>query len=579
MYRNIYNGELRISDVNKEVELVGWVAKKRNLGSLTFIDLRDRTGIAQIVFKEEYADFAAKLRNEYVIHVFGKVIERESKNLNIPTGEVEVLVSKCEIVTEAETTPLIIADETDALEDTRLKYRYLDLRRPCMQQKIIMRSKITGVMRNFLEDEGFINVETPVLGKSTPEGARDYLVPSRVHPGEFYALPQSPQLFKQLLMIAGFEKYYQVARCFRDEDLRADRQPDFTQVDIEASFMSEEELRRMTERMLQKVMKEVKGIDIAIPFKEMTWNEAMNRFGSDKPDVRFGYELQDITELFLNSEFKVFKGTIESNGKIKAIVVDDKASMSRKEIDKTTELAKKYGAKGLVTLKYVGGAIEGSAAKFLSDEEKTALISRLELKENDMVFIVSDSWKVCSDVLGFLRCYFAKEKGLINKSEFAFLWVIDFPLLEWSEEDNRFYAMHHPFTMPKKEDLPLLDTDPGKVRAAAYDVVLNGYELGGGSLRIFDTKLQEKMFNVLGFTDEQIRENFGFFVDAFKYGTPPHGGLALGLDRVCMILSESDNLRDVIAFPKNAAAKCPMSDAPSKVTLDQLKELSIKIEK
>ena len=578
MYRNINNGELRLEHLNKEVELVGWVAKKRNLGSLTFIDLRDRTGICQIVFKEEDVEFASKLRNEYVIHVFGKVIERESKNMNIPTGEVEVLVSKCEVITTAETTPLIIADETDALEDTRLKYRYLDLRRPVMQKKLFERAHITRTMRNFLDSEGFIEVETPVLGKSTPEGARDYLVPSRVHPGEFYALPQSPQLFKQLLMIAGFEKYYQVARCFRDEDLRADRQPDFTQVDIETSFMSEEEIRRMTERMLKKVMKEVKGIDIVTPFKEMTWDEAMNRFGSDKPDVRFGYELIDLSEVFANSEFKVFKDCLESKGVIKGIVIDNQASMTRKEIDKTTELAKKYGAKGLVSLKFVNGTLEGSAAKFLSDEEKTTLISKLELKDQDMLFIVSDKWKVVSDVLGFLRCHFAKLKGLIKPNTFAFLWVIDFPLLEWSEEDNRYYAMHHPFTMPKKEDLHLLDTDPGKVRASAYDVVLNGYELGGGSLRIYDPKLQEKMFNVLGFTAEQIKENFGFFVDAFKYGTPPHGGLALGLDRVAMILTGSDNLRDVIAFPKNAAAKCPMSDAPSKVSDKQLEELSIKVD-
>ncbi|MDY4788756.1 MAG: aspartate--tRNA ligase [Bacilli bacterium] len=577
MYRTIYNGELRISDINKEVELVGWVAKKRNLGSLTFIDLRDRTGICQIVFKENDLEFASKLRNEYVIHVFGKVIERESKNKNLPTGDVEVLVSKCEVITTSETTPLIIADETDALEDTRLKYRYLDLRRPIMQKKLFERAKITKTMRNFLDDEGFIEVETPVLGKSTPEGARDYLVPSRVHPGEFYALPQSPQLFKQLLMIAGFEKYYQVARCFRDEDLRADRQLDFTQVDIETSFMSEQEIRRMTEKMLYKVMKEVKGIEIKIPFNEMTWQEAMDRFGSDKPDVRFGYELNDLSDIFKNSEFKVFKECLINNGLIKGIVIDNQASMSRKDIDKVTELAKKYGAKGLVVLKFINNNFEGSAAKFISELEKEALVNKLNLKEQDVLFIVSDKFNVVSDVLGFLRCYFAKEKGLIKPNTFAFLWVIDFPLLEWNDEDNRYYAKHHPFTLPKMEDLPLLDTDPGKVRASAYDVVLNGYELGGGSLRIYDPKLQEKMFEVLGFSEQQIKDNFGFFVDAFKYGTPPHGGLALGLDRVAMILTGSDSLRDVIAFPKNASAKCPMSDAPSKVSDKQLKELHIKI--
>ena len=579
MERTHVNGQLRLEDAGKEVCLLGWVAKRRNFGSLVFIDLRDRTGITQLVFDENVASAIKDVRNEYIIQVHGTVLERKDKNPKLATGDIEVKVSSVEVINSAATTPIIVADETDALEDTRLKYRYLDLRRPVMQNKLIMRHKITRSMREYLDNKDFIEIETPMLGRSTPEGARDYLVPSRVHPGSFYALPQSPQLYKQLLMVSGFERYYQFARCFRDEDLRADRQTDFTQVDLETSFLSDVEIQTMMEEMLQKLMKEVKGIDIEIPFKRLTWDDAMNRYGSDKPDNRFGMELQEITSVFANCDFKVFKDCIASNGSIKAVVVPDKASMTRKEIDKVTELAKKNGAKGLVTLKYVDATLTGSIMKFLSEEETNNLVSTLNLKENDLVLIVSDKWKTTCDVLGALRNHFGAMLGLKPKNTFSFLWVTDFPMFEYSEEDERWYAMHHPFTRPRDEDMQYIDTDPGRVRAIAYDVVLNGYELGGGSLRIYDGAMQDKMFEVLGFTEEKIQENFGWFVDALKYGTPPHGGLAFGLDRIAMILSESDSIRDVIAFPKNANAKCPMSDAPTFVDEAQLEELHISINK
>lgn len=572
-------GECSMLEVGQNVTLIGWVAKRRNFGSLVFIDLRDRTGITQCVFDETISDQITSVRNEYILEVSGKVCERKDKNPKMATGDIEVIAEKVNIINSAETTPLLIADETDALEDTRLKYRYLDLRRPVMQKKLIERAQITRVMRRVLDDQGFVEIETPILGKSTPEGARDYLVPSRIHPGQFYALPQSPQLFKQLLMVSGFERYYQVARCFRDEDLRADRQLDFTQFDIETSFMSEDEIIEMTENMLKTVMKEVKGIDVKTPFLRMTWHDAMNTYGSDKPDNRFGYKLHDLSDLFVNSEFKVFKDCLANKGVIKAICVDHQSHMTRKDIDHATDFAKKYGAKGLVVLKVLNGTVEGSAAKFFNDDEKAALIKAMNANEEDVIFIVSDKWKTTCDVLGALRGYFAKEKNLLDANTFSFLWVTDFPLLEYNEEDGRYYAMHHPFTMPKVEDLPLLDTDPGAVKAAAYDIVLNGYELGGGSLRIYDQKLQEKMFEVLGFTEEKIRSSFGWFVDAFKYGTPPHGGLALGLDRVAMILTGSDSIRDVIAFPKNANARCPMCEAPDTVDEAQLEELHISIVK
>ena len=575
MNRTHTNGELRLCDAGKEVTLIGWVAKRRNFGSLVFIDLRDRTGITQLVFDEQLSEQIRDVRNEYILEATGCVMERKDKNPKLPTGEIEIQVRAVTIINRAETTPIIVADETDALEDTRLKYRYLDLRRPVMQQKLMLRHRITHSMREYLDSKEFIEIETPMLGRSTPEGARDYLVPSRVHPGSFYALPQSPQLYKQLLMVSGFERYYQFARCFRDEDLRADRQTDFTQVDLETSFLSDVEIQTMMEEMLQKLMKDVKGMDISIPFPRLTWTEAMNRYGSDKPDNRFGMELQEITELFENCGFKVFADCIEDKGSIKAVVVPGKAGMTRKEIDKITELAKKNGAKGLVTLKYKDEELSGPIVKFLAEEEIQALVMRLSLKNEDLVLIVSDAWRTTCEVLGILRNHFGAELGLKKSDEFSYLWVTDFPMFEYSEEDGRWYAMHHPFTRPRDEDMQYIDSDPGKVHAIAYDVVLNGYELGGGSLRIYDGAMQDKMFEVLGFTEEKIQENFGWFVDALKYGTPPHGGLAFGLDRIAMILSESESIRDVIAFPKNANAKCPMSDAPTPVDAAQLEELHI----
>lgn len=579
MNRTHHNGDLRLENVNEHVELIGWVAKKRNFGQLVFIDLRDRSGICQLVFDESMSEALKDVRNEYVLSVSGTVLQRKDANPDLKTGEIEVKVEKFEIINKAKTTPLIIADETDALEDTRLQYRYLDLRRPVMQNKLIMRHKITRSMREYLDNNDFIEIETPMLGKSTPEGARDYLVPSRVHPGSFYALPQSPQLYKQLLMIAGFERYYQFARCFRDEDLRADRQTDFTQVDIETSFLSEVEIQTMMEEMMVKLMKEVKGIDIQAPFLRLSYEEAMNRYGSDKPDNRFGYELQDITEIFKNSEFKVFKDCIDNSGVIKTIVIDNFSSITRKEIDKYTELAKKNGAKGLVVLKAQDNELTGSARKFLSEDEVKALYDTLSLKDKDVLFIVSDQWTKTCNVLGALRNEIGYKLGLKKKDEFSFLWVTDFPMFEWSEEQQRYVACHHPFTQPKEEDIPLLDTDIAKVKANAYDIILNGYELGGGSLRIYDNDLQEKIFEILGMSEEEIRNKFGFFIDAFQYGTPPHGGLAFGLDRIAMILSESDSIRDVIAFPKNANAKCPMSKAPTPVDPAQLEELHIEIKK
>lgn len=580
MLRSIENGKLRREHVNQSVELVGWVAKKRNFGQLVFIDLRDRTGICQLVFDESFSEQTKNIRNEYVIHCKGTVLERKDANPDLATGEVEVKVEEVEIINDAQTTPLIIADETDALEDTRMQYRYLDLRRPVMQKRLIMRHKISKSMREYLDGQDFVEIETPMLGKSTPEGARDYLVPSRVHPGSFYALPQSPQLYKQLLMISGFERYYQFARCFRDEDLRADRQTDFTQVDIETSFLSEVEIQTMMEEMMVKLMKEVKGIDIQAPFLRLTYDEAMNRFGSDKPDNRFGLELQDLTDLFKDTEFKVFQSCIEAKGSIKAIVVENFAQgLSRKKQDAYTNLAKKNGAKGLVILKAKDQELTGSARKFLSDEEVKALYEHLSLKDEDAIFIVSDAWLRTCTVLGALRNAIASELGLKKKDEFSFLWVTDFPMFEWSEQEGRFTACHHPFTQPKEEDIPLLDTDIASVKANAYDIILNGYELGGGSLRIYDNQLQKKIFEILGFSDEEIQNKFGFFIEAFKYGTPPHGGLAFGFDRIAMILAETDSIRDVIAFPKNASASDPMSKAPSEVDPKQLEELSISITK
>ena len=579
MKRTHTNGELRLSDVGKKVTLIGWVAKRRNLGSMVFIDLRDRYGITQILCDETQTDAVKSVRNEYILQVTGEVIARKDANPKMATGEIEVKAEKVEIINTAATTPFIIADDTDALEDTRLKYRYLDLRRPVLQQKLFTRAKIVRAMHEYLDANDFIEVETPVLAKSTPEGARDYLVPSRVHPGCFYALPQSPQQFKQLLMVAGFERYYQVARCFRDEDLRADRQLDFTQLDIETSFLSQDEILTLTEGLLKKVMKDVKGIDIETPFRRFKYVDAMNMYGSDKPDTRFELKLQDATEVFRNSEFKAFEEGLAAKGAIKALVVDHCENYSRKEQDKLTDLAKKNGAKGLVIMKYQNDELEGSPVKFFSEEEKENLKKTLNLKNGDLILIVSGRWNKTCSALGALRSHFGKTLGLIQPDTYDFLWIVEFPMFEWSAEDNRYYSEHHPFTRPMDEDLPLLDEDPEQVRSYAYDVVLNGYELGGGSLRIYDCDLQEKIFELLSLSKEEIQNRFGFFIDALKYGTPPHGGLALGLDRVAMILTGSESLRDVIAFPKNANAKCPMSDAPTEVDQKQLDELHIRIVK
>ncbi|MBR2791882.1 MAG: aspartate--tRNA ligase [Erysipelotrichaceae bacterium] len=579
MKRTHTNGELRLSDVGKKVTLIGWVAKRRNLGSMVFIDLRDRYGITQILCDETQTDAVKSVRNEYILQVTGEVIARKDANPKMATGEIEVKAEKVEIINTAATTPFIIADDTDALEDTRLKYRYLDLRRPVLQQKLFTRAKIVRAMHEYLDANDFIEVETPVLAKSTPEGARDYLVPSRVHPGCFYALPQSPQQYKQLLMVAGFERYYQVARCFRDEDLRADRQLDFTQLDIETSFLSQDEILTLTEGLLKKVMKDVKGIDIETPFRRFKYVDAMNMYGSDKPDTRFELKLQDVTEVFRNSEFKAFEEGLAAKGAIKALVVDHCENYSRKEQDKLTDLAKKNGAKGLVIMKYQNDELEGSPVKFFSEEEKENLKKTLNLKNGDLILIVSGRWNKTCSALGALRSHFGKTLGLIQPDTYDFLWIVEFPMFEWSAEDNRYYSEHHPFTRPMDEDLPLLDEDPEQVRSYAYDVVLNGYELGGGSLRIYDCDLQEKIFELLSLSKEEIQNRFGFFIDALKYGTPPHGGLALGLDRVAMILTGSESLRDVIAFPKNANAKCPMSDAPTEVDQKQLDELHIRIVK
>lgn len=576
------NGELRISDVNKDVTLVGWVAKKRNLGGLIFIDLRDRYGITQIVCRPENPNYETleNVRNEYVIQITGTVIERESKNKNLPTGEIEVDVKSIKILSEAEQTPLIIADETDALEDTRMKYRYLDLRRPVMQKKLILRHKIAKAVRNYFDSLDFVEIETPIFGRSTPEGARDYLVPSRVHPGKFYALPQSPQIYKQLLMISGFERYYQIAKCFRDEDLRADRQMEFTQIDVEMSFIDEEDVYNVMENMVKQVMKEVKGIDIKLPLPRYKFEDAMNIFGSDKPDTRFELHLNDISEIVKDLDFAVFKDNLAGGGIIKAINAKNAADKySRKEIDRLTNEAKKYKAKGLAWLKYNDGEFSGSIVKFLTDEVKEKLISKLEIENNDLILIISDKAKVANIALGHIRNILGRELDLIDNTKFNYLWITDYPSFEYDEEVGGYVALHHPFTAPKDEFKDKLLTHPELCYSKCYDLVLNGFELGSGSIRIHEQKVQEDMFKALGLSDADIKEKFGFFVEALKYGTPPHGGIALGLDRLAMILTDSRSLRDVIAFPKSASAIDPMSEAPSYVTEEQLAELKIEIKK
>lgn len=580
--RTYFCGEVTEKAIGEKVSLKGWVQKRRDLGGLIFVDLRDRTGIVQVVFNPEVSPealaAAEKIRNEFVLDIEGEVIARKEGtiNENLKTGRIEIKAEKVTIINEAKTPPFVIDDKADVSEDVRLKYRYLDLRRPIMFDTFKMRHQVTKAMRDYLDSEGFLDVETPILTKSTPEGARDYLVPSRVHPGEFYALPQSPQIFKQLLMVGGFERYYQIARCFRDEDLRADRQPEFTQVDIEMSFMSQEEIIGLMENMMKKIMKEVKGLDVQLPFPRMTYQEAMDRFGSDKPDTRFGMELTDLSEIVKESSFKVFAGAVASGGQVKAINVKNGAGKySRKDIDALTEFAAVYGAKGLAWLKAEEDGLKGPIAKFVTDDEQKAFYAALSVEPGDLLLFVADKKNVVADALGALRLKLGKELDLIDQSKFNFLWVTDWPLLEYDEEEGRYYAAHHPFTMPAREDLDLLDKDPAQVRAQAYDLVLNGYELGGGSLRIFERDVQEKMFSVLGFSKEEAVEQFGFLLEAFEYGTPPHGGIALGLDRLVMLLAGRTNLRDTIAFPKTASASCVLTEAPGEVSQSQLNDLHL----
>ena len=568
-----------INNVGEIVTLTGWVSKVRNLGGLMFIDLRNRTGIMQVVVRpeNEYYEIASNLKNEYVIEVTGKIVERESKNLKIETGEIELDVDKLILINTSKEIPFAISDDTNALEDTRLKYRYLDLRRESLKNNFVVRNKITFAVRKFLNELDFLEVETPILCKSTPEGARDYLVPSRVNKGKFYALPQSPQIFKQLLMVSGFERYFQIAKCFRDEDLRADRQPEFTQVDVEMSFVDENQVMEVGEKLVASVFKEVKGLDIQLPLMRMPYFEAMNKYGSDKPDLRFGMEIQDISECFKNTEFGVFKSVLESNGIINAIVVKNAADKySRKDLDKLTDFVKTYKASGLAYLKYQD-EVSGSIFKVMSEVEVEDVRKTLGIENNDLVLIVSGAYNIVKVSLGQLRCKLAKDLDLIKPGDYKLLWVVDFPSFEWSEEENRFMACHHPFTMPKDEDVDKLLTDKANCYSKAYDIVINGYEAGGGSIRIHDEKVQETMFEALELTQEDIEEKFGFFVEALKYGCPPHGGFALGLDRLTMLLCETENIRDVIAFPKTASATDLMCECPNVVDPKQLEELAISI--
>ncbi len=576
-------GNLRMDDENREVVLMGWVQKRRNLGGLTFVDLRDTTGIAQIVFDDDVSaeafEKAQKLRGEFVIAVRGKVKERQSKNPDLPTGDIEIFAEELRILNKSETPPIYIKDDDDVAENMRLKYRYLDLRKPHMQELLKTRHKVTRVIRNFLDENGFVDVETPMLTKPTPEGARDYLVPSRVHPGKFFALPQSPQILKQLLMVAGFDRYYQIVKCFRDEDLRANRQPEFTQVDIEMSFVDMEDVISINEKMIQKIFKEVKGIDLELPFKRMSFKEAMERYGSDKPDLRFGFELKDLSDIVADSEFKVFSGAIENKGSVRAINVAGYGDeYSRKKISKLEDTAKTFGAKGLAWIKITDEGINSPIAKFLSEEELNGIVERMEAKEGDLILIVADKKSVVYTTLGNLRIHIAEQLDIIDKDVFEILWVVDFPLFEYDEDEERYVAKHHPFTHPLDEDVDLLGKQSEGVRAKAYDIVINGDEIGGGSIRINNTDIQNRMFEALGLGKEEIEDKFGFLLEAFKYGVPPHGGIAYGLDRLVMTLTKTENMRDVIAFPKTQSATCLLTDAPTGVTEEQLEELAIKID-
>lgn len=577
-------GELSAAQIGEKVTVMGWVQKNRNKGGLVFVDVRDRSGIIQAVFEEGKTEAAllekaAKLRAEYVVAIVGTVEKRSGAvNENISTGEIEIIPEELRILSEAETPPFQVEENSKTKEEVRLKYRYLDLRRPDMQKNLLMRSQVATLTRQFLAEEGFLEIETPVLVGSTPEGARDYLVPSRIHHGHFYALPQSPQLFKQLLMCSGCDRYFQLAKCFRDEDLRADRQPEFTQIDMELSFVDVDDVIDVNERLLKKLFHEVLGVEVSLPIPRMTWKEAMDRFGSDKPDIRFGMELHDVTEVVKDCEFVVFKGAIENGGTVRGINAKGQGAMPRKKIDKLVDFAKDFGAKGLAYIAIQeGGTVKSSFAKFMKEEEMIALIQAMEGENGDLLLFAADKNKVVWDVLGNLRLELARQMELLDKNEYKFIWITEFPLLEWSEEQNRYTAMHHPFTMPMEEDLQYIDTDPGRVRAKAYDIVLNGNEIGGGSVRIFNQEIQSKMFEVLGFTPEQAKEQFGFLLNAFKYGVPPHAGLAYGLDRLVMLMAKEDSIRDVIAFPKVKDASDLMTEAPTPVDQKQLDELGLQI--
>lgn len=578
--------EVSTANIGETVTLMGWVQKSRNKGGIIFVDLRDRSGIMQLIFEngnisEEGFEKAAKLRSEFVIAVTGVVEARSGAvNENLKTGEIEIRANDLRILSEAETPPFPIEENSKTKEELRLKYRFLDLRRPDIQRNLMMKSQVSTLTRQFMANEGFLEIETPMLTKSTPEGARDYLVPSRVHPGNFYALPQSPQLFKQLLMCSGYDRYIQIARCFRDEDLRADRQPEFTQIDMELSFVDVDDVIDVNERLLAHLFKEILDVDVQLPIQRMPWQEAMDRFGSDKPDLRFGMELHNVSDVVKDCEFVVFKNALENGGSVRGINAKGQGAMPRKKIDKLVDFAKDYGAKGLA---YVAiqpdGTVKSSFAKFMKEEEMNALIQAMEGEAGDLLLFAADKNKVVWDVLGALRLELARQMELLDNSEYRFVWITEFPLLEWSEEENRFKAMHHPFTMPMEEDLPYIDTDPGRVRAKAYDIVLNGTEIGGGSVRIHQNDIQEKMFEALGFTKEQAYEQFGFLLTAFKYGVPPHAGLAYGLDRLVMLMAKQESIRDVIAFPKVKDASCLMSEAPNVVDEKQLEELGIAIRK
>ena len=577
--------EVSNQNIGETVTVMGWVQKRRNLGSLIFIDLRDRSGILQIVFNEESVgkegyEKAERLRSEYVIAVTGKVEKRSAAvNESLKTGDIEVIATDIRILSEAETPPFQIEENSQTKDEVRLKYRYLDLRRPDIQKNLMLRSKVAYLMRDFMAKEGFLEIETPMLCKSTPEGARDYLVPSRVHPGHFYALPQSPQLYKQLLMCSGYDRYFQIARCFRDEDLRADRQPEFTQADMELAFVDVEDVLDVNERLLKYIFKEAIGVDVTLPLPRMPWQEAMDRFGSDKPDIRFGMELCDVSKVVEGCGFSVFTGALENGGSVRGINAKGQAGMPRKKIDKLVEFAKGYGAKGLAYLAVnEDGTYKSSFAKFMTEDELKALVSAMQGEPGDLLLFAADKNKIVWNVLGALRLELAKELDLLDPNQYNFLWVTEFPLLEWSDEENRFMAMHHPFTMPMEEDWDKIDSDPGSVRAKAYDIVLNGTELGGGSVRIHQDDIQEKMFEVLGFTKERAHEQFGFLLDAFKYGVPPHAGLAYGLDRLVMHMVHADSIRDVIAFPKVKDASCLMTQAPGIVDKKQLEELGLEVE-